>query len=393
MNIEQAREVSRRLHVPPIPGLKPQESEVADTIDALIAELNDERMRCAQADNAVEQMAAELVRYKANATILQELHDQDAAEFNAITADRDEWRDEALSAQERFKAAEDKLASIKAQEPVGHLDGLDECADFMSIALRKGHEARNSSTPKMFTVPVYLAAGAQAHYEEQPDGSVIPVDPSEMQAGAQSIPAGYQLVPMEPTTAMVSAYLEANKAYWERTDELPKPPHKWRLGTPFDATINSYKAMLAAAPVQAGAQPAPKQEPVMQHCPNCNHEQMALSVDCGNCGNVYDAAPVQAQEHPISSGHPDDAGFELWWSEHMPETVQSVAISDWNAAQPTIRDFRTVQSAQERKPLTDEVVRLANVALHEMPRPSTDWHEAAKRVCQFVSAHGIKEQP
>jgi hypothetical protein len=77
----------------------------------------------------------------------------------------------------------------------------------------------------------------------------------EVAAGAQSIPSGYQLVPMEPTTAMVSAYLEANKAYWERTDELPKPPHKWRLGTPFDATINSYKAMLTAAPVQAGAQP------------------------------------------------------------------------------------------------------------------------------------------
>lgn len=45
-----------------------------------------------------------------------------------------------------------------------------------------------------------------------------------------------------------------------------------------------------------------------------------------------------AQEHPISSGHPDDAGFELWWSEHMPEAVQSVAIGAWNAAQPTVRE-------------------------------------------------------
>ena len=135
--------------------------------------------------------------------------------IDALIADRNEWRDEALSAQERFKAAEDKLASIKGQQPVGHLDGLDECADFMSIALRKGHEVRNSSTPKMFTVPVYLAAGAQ--------------------------------------------------------------------------------------PVQ--------QEPVMQHCPNCNHEQMALSVDCGNCGNVYDAAPVQAQERkPLT----DDQITEVW---------------------------------------------------------------------------------
>ena len=31
-------------------------------------------------------------------------------------------------------------------------------------------------------------AGAQSHFEEQPDGSVIPVDPSEMQAGAQPVP-------------------------------------------------------------------------------------------------------------------------------------------------------------------------------------------------------------
>ena len=76
-------------------------------------------------------------------------------------------------------------------------------------------------------------------------------NPLFLAAGAQSIPAGYQLVPMEPTTAMVSAYLEANKAYWERTDELPKPPHKWRLGTPFDAMINSYKAMLTAAKEQS----------------------------------------------------------------------------------------------------------------------------------------------
>ena len=74
--------------------------------------------------------------------------------------------------------------------------------------------------------------------------------PLYLEAGAQAVPAGYQLVPIEPTTAMVSAYLEANKSYWERTDELPKPPHKWRLGTPFDATIDSYKAMLAAAKEQ-----------------------------------------------------------------------------------------------------------------------------------------------
>jgi hypothetical protein len=45
------------------------------------------------------------------------------------------------------------------------------------------------------------------------------------------------------------------------------------------------------------------------------------------------------------------------------------------------------------QPLPDEIVRLAGVALHEMPRPQTDWHSCAKLVCEAVVAHGIKEQP
>jgi hypothetical protein len=50
----------------------------------------------------------------------------------------------------------------------------------------------------------------------------------------------------------------------------------------------------------------------------------------------------------------------------------------------------------KRQPLTeeqepvDEVVRLAGVALREMPRASTDWHKAAKLVCEAVAAHRIK---
>jgi hypothetical protein len=40
-------------------------------------------------------------------------------------------------------------------EPVGHLDGLDANADFMSMEIRKAHEARNSSTPRTYTIPVY----------------------------------------------------------------------------------------------------------------------------------------------------------------------------------------------------------------------------------------------
>lgn len=63
-----------------------------------------------------------------------------------------------------------------------------------------------------------------------------------------AVPPGYALVPVEPTPEMVTAYLSANKAYWERQDELVPPPNKWTAGTPARATAESYRAMLAAAP-------------------------------------------------------------------------------------------------------------------------------------------------
>lgn len=44
----------------------------------------------------------------------------------------------------------------------------------------------------------------------------------------------------------------------------------------------------------------------------------------------------------------------------------------------------------ERKPMTDEIVRLAGVVLNEMPHPVTNWQSAAKKVCEAVAA--IKEQ-
>lgn len=95
-------------------------------------------------------------------------------------------------ATKKIAALEAELTRIKTgQEPVGHLDGLDECAEFMSVALRKGHEARNSSTPKMFTIPVYLAAGAQ------------PVSP------------GYQLVPVACTKEMADAAWGGEHENWQ----------------------------------------------------------------------------------------------------------------------------------------------------------------------------------
>jgi hypothetical protein len=51
-----------------------------------------------------------------------------------------------------------------------------------------------------------------------------------------------------------------------------------------------------------------------------------------------------------------------------------------------------IEAPPQRQLLTDEIVRLAGVALREMPRASTDWHEAAKHVCEAVAAHGIGEK-
>lgn len=72
--------------------------------------------------------------------------------------------------------------------------------------------------------------------------------PPRPQAASPAVPEGYVLVPIEPTEAMVDAYLAANTAYWLRTDELPNTdPSRWRQGTPSDATAESYRAMINAA--------------------------------------------------------------------------------------------------------------------------------------------------
>jgi hypothetical protein len=53
---------------------------------------------------------------------------------------------------------------------------------------------------------------------------------------------------LEPTDAMVDAYLAANTAYWQEVDELPPDLTKeWRQGTPREATRVSLRAALMAA--------------------------------------------------------------------------------------------------------------------------------------------------
>lgn len=61
------------------------------------------------------------------------------------------------------------------------------------------------------------------------------------------------------TEAMVTAYLMANDAYWKRVDAEPTKLGKWRNGTPSEATRVSLAAALQAAqqePAQADARDA-----------------------------------------------------------------------------------------------------------------------------------------
>lgn len=79
------------------------------------------------------------------------------------------------------------------------------------------------------------------------DSSYIPLytHPSIPECKVQE---GFVLVPIEPSEEMIAAYLEANKYYWQCQDQLPlSNPSKWRNGTPKEATVEGYKAMIVAA--------------------------------------------------------------------------------------------------------------------------------------------------
>ncbi len=79
--------------------------------------------------------------------------------------------------------------------------------------------------------------------------------------------------------------------------------------------------------------------------------------------------------------------------------VYQRGFADGKAAQPKQEPVRFItppgpitQYTIPTQSLPDEIVRLAGVALHEMPRPRTDWHSCAKLVCEAVVAHNIKEE-
>lgn len=109
-----------------------------------------------------------------------------------------------------------------------------------------------------------------------------------------AVPPGYALVPIEPTRAMVEAYLSANSAYWERIDAMPTKIGVWRNGTPKEATEVSYRAMIAAAKPTAAVPPG------MMLVPRAKLEQFrdAFAEELA----AYDIDPPL---HHVKQGHDD----------------------------------------------------------------------------------------
>lgn len=97
--------------------------------------------------------------------------------------------------------------------------------------------------------------------------------------------------------AMVTAYLEANDAYWRKADELHAPIGRWRAGTSREATRVSLLAALAAVPQQA-PQPAeasekmPLRDVVMQELKQRKCGEPVLCTWPG-CRTVWKAALAQ----------------------------------------------------------------------------------------------------
>lgn len=131
------------------------------------------------------------------------------------------------------------------------LEGGDLLCELHAANLIKAQLAKPESEPSDLAEDTveYWKAYAESG---QHSFDVMMVELKALRAQQVAVPPGYALVPIEPTPEMVAAYLAANLAYWQRTDELPATnPSKWRQGTPSDATAESYKAMLKAAPQAA----------------------------------------------------------------------------------------------------------------------------------------------
>lgn len=133
-------------------------------------------------------------------------------------------------------------------------------------------------------------------------------------------PTGWKLVPVVATDEMVTAYLQANDAYWRRADELPKKIGKWRMGSPSEATAEGYRAMLTAAPPAASGDSTPPSEPRSLEV-HFDREHGGLAFGKGDPSGALRPEPEAAGQgrwQPIETAPKDGTVIDLWIGGEFP---------------------------------------------------------------------------
>lgn len=96
------------------------------------------------------------------------------------------------------------------------------------------------------------------------------------------------------------------------------------------------------------------------------------------------AMPEPVAIPPYIYGREAGANEKVW-----TEAEVRMLVRERDMLSARVLDLMRATPPTAPVPLSDETIRLAKVALHEMPRPSTDWHEAAKRVCTAVVERAV----
>lgn len=162
-----------------------------------------------------------------------DLIEQQAERIKELEAERDGWREDANISRNSIAMLKDRCNYLE-----GTLDDLHQRIDDAPVVAWMGEYNINNIRDHYTVVMRH-----KTDFSSMPD-RVRPLYTTPQPA----IPAGWQLVPVEPTPEMLDAYMKANKEYWFEYDKLDAPIGKWCAGTVKQAFEVSYKSMLAAAP-------------------------------------------------------------------------------------------------------------------------------------------------
>ena len=361
--IEQAREVAERLrnHDTCI-----SDKKAADTIDALITKLKVERE-----DNELHQARA----YKAEAE-LAALKGQEPVMYQARTSPN--WTNGVWTKWEECSVGQAK--------------------DYKKCPLLNDwkYEAR----------ALHLAAGAQP-YDQQalepceacgwkaiiPGERCLVCERNEMPAaGARIIPAGYQLVRIEPTDQMLEMgsiatdydySQERIKRVWQ---QMLMAAAREQVSQQFGNESHFTTRQERAKPVQ--------REPLFWYRP-CSDGGYEGPI---SNGSIEDVRKRSGAWIPLVAA-PVQAGAQAQAQERKPKCVARIEVfgKDWRldylslpVGKHDLYAQEYTHDAQERKPLTDEqIYSITGVADRDEM-----MHRMARNIARAIEqAHGIKEQP